>query len=46
MPQVGRSWVRKRDEVNEFVSIYLVLLVALGFNRNENQKQKNKLSGE
>jgi hypothetical protein len=39
------------DEVNEFFSIYLILLATLGpgvhsaFNRNEYQKQKN-VSGE
>jgi hypothetical protein len=40
------------DEVNEFVSIYLILQAALGpgvysaSNRNEYQKQKNNVSGE
>jgi hypothetical protein len=40
------------DEVNDFVSIYLILLAALGpevysaSNRNEYQKQKNDVSGE
>jgi hypothetical protein len=38
--------------VNEFFSIYLILLAALGpgvdsaSNRNEYQKQKNNVSGE
>jgi hypothetical protein len=42
----------KRDEVNEFSSIYLILLAALGpwvcsvSNRNVYQKQKNSVSGE
>jgi hypothetical protein len=40
------------DEVNTFFSIYIILPVALGpgvysaSNRNENQKQKNNVSGE
>jgi hypothetical protein len=40
------------DEVNEFVSIYLILPAALGpvlysaSNRNEYQKQKYDVSGE
>jgi hypothetical protein len=40
------------DEVNEFFSIYLILLAALGpevhsaSNTNERQKQKNNVSGE
>jgi hypothetical protein len=40
------------DEVNEFFSIYLILLAALGpvvysaTNRYEYQKQKNNVSGD
>jgi hypothetical protein len=40
------------DEVNEFLSIYLILLAALGpavhsaSNRNEYQKQNNNVSAE
>jgi hypothetical protein len=40
------------DEVNAFFSIYIILLAALdpgiysASNRNEYQKQKNKVSGE
>jgi hypothetical protein len=40
------------DEVNEFFSIYLILLAALGpgvyaaSNRNEYQKQNNNVSGK
>jgi hypothetical protein len=42
----------KANEVNEFVSIYLILPAALGpgiysaSNRNEYQKQKNNISRE
>jgi hypothetical protein len=42
----------RTDEVNEFFSIYLILLDAVGpgvhsaSNRNEYQKQKNNVSGE
>jgi hypothetical protein len=42
----------RSDEVNEFFSIYLIILASLGngvfsaSNRNEYQKQKNNVSGE
>jgi hypothetical protein len=44
--------VARPNEVNEFFSIYLILLDILGpgvypaSNRNEYQKQKNNISGE
>jgi hypothetical protein len=44
--------VSRPDEVNAFLSIYLILLSSLGpgihsaSNRNEHQKQKNTVSGE
>jgi hypothetical protein len=50
--QAGKSQVRVLMGVIEFVSMYLILPVALGpgvhlaFNRNEYQKQKNYASGK
>jgi hypothetical protein len=58
MSAVGHSVTSRKvsgsrpDEVNEFLSIYLILPAALdpgidsASNRNEYQKQKNKVSGE
>jgi hypothetical protein len=44
--------VRRKDEINYFFSVYLIIVAALGpgvysaSNRNEHQKQENNVSEE